>query len=42
MTYLRRRYGLAIDDRVAGGRYRRHCGEAGAHGRGEILEWTGQ
>jgi formylmethanofuran dehydrogenase subunit C len=42
MTYLRRRYGLAIDDRVAGGRYRRHCGEAGAHGRGEILEWAGQ
>jgi formylmethanofuran dehydrogenase subunit C len=41
MTYLRRRYGLAIDDGVAGGHYRRHCGEAGAHGRGEILEWVG-
>jgi formylmethanofuran dehydrogenase subunit C len=41
VTYLRQRYRLAIDDRVAGGAYRRHCGEAGTHGRGEILEWVG-
>jgi formylmethanofuran dehydrogenase subunit C len=40
MTYLRRRYGLAIDDRVAGGAYRRHCGDAGNPGKGEILEWV--
>lgn len=38
MTYLRRRYGLAIEDRVVSGRYRRHCGDAGVPGRGEILE----
>ena len=40
MTYLRRRYGLAIDDRVCVGAYRRYCGNAGDHGRGEILEWV--
>jgi formylmethanofuran dehydrogenase subunit C len=39
LTYLRRRYGLKIDDRIIGGRYRRHCGDAGNPGRGEILEW---
>ena len=42
MTYLRRHYGLAIEDRVAGGAYRRYCGDAGDQGRGEILEWAGQ
>jgi len=42
MTYLRRRYGVAIDDRVAGGIYKRHCGDAGDQGRGEILEWAGR
>ena len=41
MTYLRRRYGLPIDDAVAGGAYRRYCGDAGDQGRGEILEWVG-
>lgn len=41
MTYLRRRYGLPIDDVVAGGIYKRHCGDAGDRGRGEILEWAG-
>lgn len=41
MTYLRRRYGLAIDDRAVHGRYRRYCGDAGAPGKGEILEWVG-
>ena len=42
MTYLRRRYGLPIDDLVAGGIYKRHCGDAGDRGRGEILEWAGR
>lgn len=41
MTYLRRRYGLAIDDRAVHGRYRRYCGDAGAPSKGEILEWVG-
>jgi formylmethanofuran dehydrogenase subunit C len=41
MTYLRRRYGLPIDDAVVGGAYRRFCGDAGDQGRGEILEWAG-
>ena len=40
ITYLRRRYRLDIDDRVAGGVYRRYCGDAGDRGRGEILEWV--
>ena len=40
MTYLRRRYGLAIDERLVGGRYRRYCGDAGDPGKGEILEWV--
>jgi formylmethanofuran dehydrogenase subunit C len=38
MTYLRRRYGLSIDQRALDGRYRRYCGDAGDPGRGEILE----
>jgi formylmethanofuran dehydrogenase subunit C len=42
LTYVRRRYRLAIDDRVAGGAYRRYCGDAGDQGRGEILEWAAQ
>jgi formylmethanofuran dehydrogenase subunit C len=40
LTYLRRQYGMKIDDRMIGGRYRRHCGDAGNPGRGEILEWV--
>jgi formylmethanofuran dehydrogenase subunit C len=40
LTYLRRRYGLRVEDRMIGGRYRRHCGDAGNPGRGEILEWV--
>jgi len=40
MTYLRRRYGLVIDDAVAAGVYRRYCGNAGDQDRGEILEWV--
>jgi len=38
MTHLRRRHCLAIDERVAGGRYRRYCGDAGDPGKGEILQ----
>lgn len=37
MTYLRRRYGLTVDERVVSGRYRRYCGDAGHPGKGEIL-----
>ena len=37
LTYLRRRYGLKIDERMIDGDYRRHCGDAGNPGRGEIL-----
>jgi formylmethanofuran dehydrogenase subunit C len=39
LTYLRRRFGLVIADRVVDGRFRRYCGDAGDPGRGEILEW---
>jgi formylmethanofuran dehydrogenase subunit C len=39
MTYLRRRYGLVIDDAVVSGRYRRYCGDAGEPGKGEILAY---
>jgi formylmethanofuran dehydrogenase subunit C len=42
MTYLRRRYRLGIEDRIVGGRYRRYCGDAGAPGKGEILEWVAE
>jgi len=42
MTYLRRRYGLSIDERIAGGQYRRYCGDAGDPGKGEILEWASE
>lgn len=40
LTYLRRHYGLAVDRRILDGLYRRHCGDAGNPGRGEILEWV--
>jgi formylmethanofuran dehydrogenase subunit C len=39
LTYLTRRYGLAIYRRIIDGRYRRHCGDAGTVAKGEILEW---
>lgn len=42
MTYLRRRYGLAIDERVVGGRYRCYRGDAGDPGKGEILQWVAE
>jgi formylmethanofuran dehydrogenase subunit C len=38
LMYLRRRHGVPVEDRMVGGRYRRHCGDAGNPGRGEILE----
>ena len=37
LTYLYRRYGLAVDGAVLDGRYRRYCGDAGDIGKGEIL-----
>jgi formylmethanofuran dehydrogenase subunit C len=37
MIYLRRRYGLSIDDRFVNGHYARYCGDAGDPGKGEIL-----
>ena len=40
LTYLARRYHLAIARSLIDGRYRRYCGDAGTVGRGEILEWV--
>ena len=42
MVYLRRRYGMAIDERLVAGTYRRYCGDAGDPGKGEILEWAAE
>jgi formylmethanofuran dehydrogenase subunit C len=36
-TYLRRRYGLAVEDEAFSGQYRRYCGDLGGAGKGEIL-----
>ena len=41
MTYLRRRYGLSIDERLTNGCYQRYCGDAGDPGKGEILVLDG-
>ncbi len=41
-TYLSRYFALAVEVGVVTGRYRRHCGDLGGPGRGEILEWTGE
>ncbi|HTM03386.1 MAG TPA: formylmethanofuran dehydrogenase subunit C [Vicinamibacterales bacterium] len=38
LTYLRRQYGLAIDQALIAASYRRYCGDAGEPGKGEILE----
>jgi formylmethanofuran dehydrogenase subunit C len=38
LTHLGRRHGLAVAERVLEGPYRRHCGDAGPPGKGEILE----
>lgn len=37
LTYLRRRYGVNVEDDVLNGRFHRYCGDAGTVGRGEIL-----
>jgi formylmethanofuran dehydrogenase subunit C len=37
MTWLRRQYGVSVDESIVTGRYRRYCGDAGTPGRGEIL-----
>jgi formylmethanofuran dehydrogenase subunit C len=38
LTYLRRRYGVTVEDEALNGRYRRYCGDAGEIGKGEILQ----
>jgi formylmethanofuran dehydrogenase subunit C len=38
LTYLRRRYGVAVEDDALNGRFHRYCGDAGTVGKGEILE----
>jgi len=37
LTYVRRQYGLSVEDRALDGHYRRYCGDAGEAGKGEIL-----
>jgi formylmethanofuran dehydrogenase subunit C len=38
LTYLRRRYGLSVEDEALNGRFRRFCGDAADVGKGEILQ----
>jgi formylmethanofuran dehydrogenase subunit C len=38
LTYLRRRYGVAVDDDALNGRFLRYCGDAATVGKGEILQ----
>jgi formylmethanofuran dehydrogenase subunit C len=40
LRYLQRRFGIAMDERVLRGRFRRYCGDIGQPGKGEILEWV--
>jgi formylmethanofuran dehydrogenase subunit C len=40
MTYLVRHHEFDVPERIVTGRYHRYCGEAGAPGRGEILQWV--
>ena len=40
MTYLVRQFDMTVGDDVVSGRFRRHCGDVGMPGRGEILEWV--
>jgi formylmethanofuran dehydrogenase subunit C len=42
LVRLRARYGLAVQERHVIGFYRRHSGDLGDLGRGEILEWTAE
>jgi formylmethanofuran dehydrogenase subunit C len=37
LTYLRRRYGISVDDDALNGRFERYCGDAATVGKGEIL-----
>jgi formylmethanofuran dehydrogenase subunit C len=39
---LRKRYGLAVDERQVSGFYRRYSGDLADLGRGEILAWTAE
>jgi formylmethanofuran dehydrogenase subunit C len=39
---LRKRYGLAVDERYVSGSYRRYSGDLADLGRGEILAWTAE
>jgi hypothetical protein len=39
-VYLRRRYGLTVEDAAMDGRFTRYCGDAGTVGKGEILALT--
>jgi len=39
LTYLARRYDLALGAGLVEGRYRRYCGDASTVGKGEILKW---
>ena len=41
LTYLRRRYGLSVEDAALNGRFRRYCGDAGGIGKAEILQLVG-
>jgi formylmethanofuran dehydrogenase subunit C len=40
LLHLRHRYGLAIEDDLVAGAYRRYCGDIGDPGKGEILQWV--
>jgi len=40
LIYLRRRYHVAVDDRVIDGMFDRYCGDAGTVAKGEILRWV--
>lgn len=42
LTYLNRKYGLAVDALRVHGSYRRWTGDHAELGRGEILQWTGR
>lgn len=40
LRYLQRQFGVAMDEQLLRGRYRRYCGDIGQPGKGEILEWV--
>jgi formylmethanofuran dehydrogenase subunit C len=37
LTYLRRRYGISVEDAALNGAFERYCGDTGEVGKGEIL-----